>query len=59
MFCKAYITLLHTPNYVGEMQLTICITDESKTNSRVTLSLAKGETTCMLLLVTILFCAYC
>lgn len=35
MFYKAYTMLLHTPNYMGEMQLISCITDESKTNSAV------------------------
>lgn len=50
--------LLHIPDYVGGMQLITCPTVESKTdehkaNSKVlSVSLDKGETSCIFLLVT-------
>lgn len=61
MFYKAYTTLLHTPNYMGGMQLIICITDESKTNSKVTFCefRQRGDHLYVPADNWVLFCAYC
>lgn len=55
MFYEAYTMLLHTPNYMGGMQLITCVTDESKTNSKVTSCEFGQRGTCTFLLIIVFY----
>lgn len=54
MFYKACTMLLHTPNYMGRMQLQLLMRVKLIPKS-LSVSLDKGETSCMFLLINVFY----